>query len=326
METHKNYTSLIIEMVNILNTIIKRLSILNKQNNNNIFNQTKITNTSYTNNITNNTILNNSTFNISEKSIINPPISDNLINSTFNHIETTETIETTSLQNYSFINNGNIYNITNMSDIVYSNETHILNSIFDSENNKVNNNTKKNLINNGNFTDDIMVNNKNNTTKEDLIKTDDIILNSNNNTNYQSNVINTIKTNSYDRITLILGIFFALIIFLFIIYLIYCCFKRKKKLNSLDHNDLNKIKLKTSRAKVSYKKMQNTSNINLIIPDNLSMSKIKAQNIQNESLMSKNSGSSTSRRLRENNDIDKNNNFMMSGEGQKEVRNEKKTN
>ena len=69
--------------------------------------------------------------------------------------------------------------------------------------------------------------------------------------------------------------------------------------------------------------MQNTSNINLIIPDNLSMSKIKAQNIQNESLMSKNSGSSTSRRLRENNDIDKNNNFMMSGEGQKEVRNEK---
>ena len=145
----------------------------------NKFNQANTTSTLYTNNIINHTILNKSNYNVIEKSIIIPPISDNLINSMFNHIETT------SLQNNLFIKNSNNNIITYGSDITYSNETYILNSIFESNNNKTNNknnNKKEDLINDGNIINDIMTNNKNN----------------------QSNIINIIQTNSYDRIALTL--------------------------------------------------------------------------------------------------------------------------
>ena len=295
MDSIKNNTSIITLVTSdIYNSNLNRISTVIQETMINKFSQANTTSTLYTNNIINHTILNKS--NVIEKSIIIPPISDNLINSIFNHIETT------SLQNNSFIKNDNNNIITNVSDITYSNETHILNSIFESNNNKTNNkNKQEDLINDGNLTDDIMTNNKNN----------------------QSNIINNIQTNSYDRITLILGIIFPLIFILFIIYLIYCCIKRKKKLNMLDHNDLNKIKLKTSGSKVSYKKIQNTSNNNIINPNNISMSEIKVQNIKSESIISRSSGSSSSsRRKREKNINAKENNMIMGEEGRKEVQNE----
>ncbi len=135
MDSIKNKTSIITLVTSdIYNSISNGISTVIQETMINKFNQANTISTLYANN---HTILNKSNYNVIEKSIIIPPISDNLINSIFNHIETT------SLQNNSFIKKDNINIITNVSDITYSNETHILNSIFESNNNK-NKNKKEN--------------------------------------------------------------------------------------------------------------------------------------------------------------------------------------
>ena len=90
----------------------------------------------------------------------------------------------------------------------------------------------------------------------------------------------------------------------------------------MNNNDLNKIKLKTSGSKVSYKKIQNTSNLNIINPNNMSMSEIKVQNIKNVNLMSRSSGSSSSSRRKRDKNTNSRHNNMMGVEGQKKVQNE----
>lgn len=123
-------------------------------------------------------------------------------------------------------------------------------------------------------------------------------LNISNNPGKSNSVLieNKINTINY---TLYLGILCPIILIL-VICIIYCCIKRRKKLNMNNNeiNDLNRIKFKNSAQKIPYNKLQNTSGVNSVSvnPNNISMSEIKVQNLKDEihDIITNSSGSSSS--------------------------------
>ena len=272
--------------------------------------------------------------NITPSSVIHPQIST-ILNSIFhnksNNINITYNITSTILNSIfgNKIKNLTI-NLPTRTNLLLFNNTKIQSTNFEKSSIiKVNNNTNINNItyyNETDLSDNLLESNINKTiNKKDTTIYNSIIENTFINNSYdlhnQSNIISQVNNTSHNILKLIIGIIFPIIFILFLICLIYCCIKRRKKL-SMNNNDLNKIKLKTSGSKVSYKKIQNTSNLNIINPNNMSMSEIKVQNIKNVNLMSRSSGSSSSsRRKRDKNTNTKHNN-MMGVEGQKKVQNE----
>ena len=282
MDSIRNNTHIINAVTpSINNTIITNISKINVETIINEFNQTSLLNTNNATN--NNTMLNDSIYKKIENSIINPPIREHIINTTINHLESTSLANNS---NYSLINEKNVNNLTSF------HETDILENKFDSNSNKANSVNSTDKLINSTIIEKPVTNNKNEQT---------IVINQNNN-------------NNNDLLSLIINIIFPLCCLFIIIYIIYYCIKRRKKSNTLDHSDLNKVRLKTS-SKLSYKKIQNTSSLNIIDPNNMSMSEIKVQNINNENLMSRISAisSSSTKKKKEN----KNNNAITGEEGHK---------
>ena len=253
------------------------------------------------------------------------------------------------------LNNTNTKNsidsiISNLTNLIITNNISIQNSTIINNYNhnyKFNNNLLETLILNISSTDifsqfqenpinikqsliiDINSQEKNNNNISKIFKNE--IINNNiygnnslNKSNHNMN-INSSQINNNDIYALIIGIIFPIIFILFILLLIYFCIKRKRKLNNnafSNHNDLNKIKIKTSGSKLPYKKIQNTSKLNILNSNNISMSEIKVQNFKSDinNILSNSGNSSSSRRKREKN-INNNKN-IMDNEKQKEVQNE----
>jgi hypothetical protein len=265
MDSIRNNTHIINAVPpNINNTIINNISKINLETIINELNQTSLINT---NNVTNNTMLNDSIYKNVENSIIIPPIREHIINATSNHLESTSLANNS---NYSLINEKNVNNLTSF------HETDILENKLDSNNNKTNSVNNTDVLINSTINEKPVLNMTKNKIEPLMIVK---------------------HNNNDDLLSLIINILFPIICISIIIYIIYYCIKRRikriKNSNTLDHNNLNKVRLKTS-SKLSYKKIQNTSSLNIIDPNNMSMSEIKVQNINNENLMSRISAVSSS--------------------------------
>ena len=140
-----------------------------------------------------------------------------------------------------------------------------------------------------------------------------------NNNLYSKNISD--QKNNKDFYLLIIGICLPIILIILILLLIFYLVKRKKKSqpDPFNHNNLNKVKFNLA-SKLSYKKIQNTSNLNIINNNNnMSMSEIKMQNFKSELNNSSNSFSSGKRKREKNknNDINK-----IANKNQKEIQNE----
>ena len=183
-----------------------------------------------------------------------------------------------------------------------------------------------------------IINNKKNLTINDIQNLNDIKYNKTKINDNSNELINTSYSNSTisnnnlysknisdqkinkDFYLLIIGICLPIILIILILLLIYYFIKRKKKSQSdpFNHNNLNKVKFNLA-SKLSYKKIQNTSNLNIINNNNnMSMSEIKMQNFKSELNNSSNSFSSGKRKREKN----KNNDIRIENKNQKEIQNE----
>ncbi len=151
----------------------------------------------------------------------------------------------------------------------------------------------------------------------------DIDININNkSTNYknQTNLAYSESINqNNDLFPLIIGIILPIILIIFILLLIFYCVKRKKEL-IIKNDNSNKLNFKNKR---SYKKIHNTSNLNILNTNNISLGDIKSQNYKNEinNILSSSSGSSSSAKRKRGKKIDDNNNITTQ-EKHKEAQNE----
>ena len=221
---------------------------------------------------------------------------------------------TESIANHSKINNTNeiithIINNYNTNDI----KTYITynNSINSNITHNINNNSINSIIthhiNNHSVNEKIMHHINNTSTKE--IKTN--IINKNNKHNVvqnktknlvapkQNNIIINKNNNNYSddsNISTILGIGLPILITIVLI-LIYFIKKKIKKPCIKDKKNLDEIKIKNTGSKMFQKKIQNTSSLNILDPNNnSSMSDIRILNMKNDlnSILSKSSVDSMS--------------------------------
>ena len=134
------------------------------------------------------------------------------------------------------------------------------------------------------------------------------------------------KTNNNNKYySLIIGILCPIIFIIFIFLIIYYLIRRRKKLiiKSTKNNE-KKINYKNPGLKLSYKKIQNSSNLNILNTNNISMSEIKIQNFQNDinNMLNGPGNSSSSRKRKRGKNIIDNTNLREQQEKQKEVQNE----
>ena len=238
---------------------------------------------------------------LTEKTII---ATDTFINKTFNSINT---------QNTSFI---------------HKNESSLINET--SYNIPENTTIKENY-------NEIIIK-KNNDTKNDdnniiISKSSNINRNKSNNptifSNHKNITIPFLNKSIETHFLLVYGV--PLLTILLVVFILFCYFvKRRKRIKSLNinENENEANKPENSGFKSSYKKLQNTSNINVgLNQNNMSMSEIKVQNLKEEihNIISSNSGGSNSsgkRKREKRKSLNKNNAEYIAQEGDKGIQNE----
>ena len=225
-------------------------------------------------------------------------------------INSTNEIITHVINNY---NTNDIKTYIAYNNNINSNITHNINnnSINSIITHHINNHSVSSIvthhINNHSVNENIMHHINNTSTKE--IKTN--IINKNNNHNFvqnktknlvtqkQNNIIINKNNNNYSddsNISTILGIGLPILITIVLI-LIYFIKKKIKKPCIKDKKNLDEIKIKNSGSKMFQKKIQNTSSLNILDPNNnSSMSDIRILNMKNDlnSILSKSSVDSMS--------------------------------
>ena len=144
---------------------------------------------------------------------------------------------------------------------------------------------------------------------------------SNTTKNSESNIFENIKNLDKKYILSLEILFPAIILIIILIIIIYCCKRKlKSQVNQISNNtyDKNGIKFQSSGNNGPYNRIQNTSGINAINPNNFSMSEIKVQNLKDEIhniITNKSSGSNSSgKRKREKRRMGNNNKINSSSQ------------
>ncbi len=262
----------------------------------------------------------------------NSAISSTLTNMKNNEIEQIQSSTPHTLSKYTFIQNQNINNFINNKTNQRTELSSISLSYINFNNKYFNSQISESSLN-------INISNQSNNlsifdnplNETNISNSSNITINENKSSFLPKNLTVPKIHKAYDtNLVLGLGISIPIILIILVILICYYIKKKREKINQINNFDINRINFKNPGLKLSYNKLQNTSNINANInSNNISMSEIKVQNLKDEihNIITNSSGGSNSsgRRKRDKKRGNKNNNKIpgySEQQGNKEFQND----